>query len=113
MRDLFSQCTYVCVCHAQECQFAHVTELIRHRTRTSRNSYITCTDTVRENIGSDTMPSLATSDGGQRRTALLDNGGRVGKCGWSSAMYEFCRVEYRTQPMVCGIEKEKSRYSRS
>ena len=39
MRDLFLQCTYVrtyvCVCHAQECQFAHVTELIRRGTHTS------------------------------------------------------------------------------
>ena len=35
------------------------------------------------------MPSLAASDGGQGRTALLDNGGRVGQRGWSSAMYAF------------------------
>ena len=39
MRDLFSQCTYVrflCVCHAQECQFA--------LTCTLRNSCVTCTN---------------------------------------------------------------------
>ena len=35
------------------------------------------------------MPSLAASDGGQGRTALLDNGGRVGQRGWSSATYAF------------------------
>ena len=74
----------------------------------SWNSYVTCTDT-----GEYWMPSLAANDGGQGRTVLLDNGGRVGQRGWSSAMYAFCGVEYRTQPMVCGIEKEKSRYSRS
>ena len=74
----------------------------------SRNSYITCTDT-----GEYRMPSLAASDGGQGRTVLLDNGGRVGQCSWSSATYAFCGVEYWTQPMVCGIEKEKSRYSRN
>ena len=71
----------------------------------SRNSYVMCTDT-----GEYWMPSLATNDGGQGRTALLGNGGRVGQRGWSSA---FCEVEYRTQATVFGIEKEKSRYSRS
>ena len=58
---------YVRVCHTQECQFAHVTELM------SRNSYVMCTDT-----GEYWMPSLAASNGGQGRTALLGNGGRVG-----------------------------------
>ena len=33
------------------------------------------------------MPSLAASNGGQGRTALLDIGGRVGQRGWSSATY--------------------------
>ena len=33
------------------------------------------------------MPSLAASDGGQGRMALLDIGGRVGQRGWSSATY--------------------------
>ena len=74
----------------------------------SWNSYVTCTDT-----GEYWMPNLAANDGGQGRTVLLDNGGRVGQRGWSTATYAFCGVEYRTQPMVCGIEKEKSRYSRS
>ena len=37
---------------------------------------------------------LAVNHGGQGRMALLDNGGRVGQRGWSSAMYEFCGVEY-------------------
>ena len=76
--------------------------------RMSQNSYVMCTDT-----GEYRMSSLAANDGGQGRTALLDNEGRVGQRDWSSATYAFCRVEYRTQPMVCGIEKEKSRYSRS
>ena len=74
---------------------------------TSRNSYVTCTDT-----GEYWMPSLAANDGGQGRTALLDNGGRVGQRGWSSATYAFCGVEYRMQLTVCGIEEQKSRYSR-
>ena len=68
-----------------------------------QTSYVTCTDT-----GEYRMPSLVASDGGQGRTALLDNGGRVGQRGWPSTTYAFCGVEYRTQPTVCGIEKEKS-----
>ena len=76
--------------------------------RMSQNSYVMCTDT-----GEYRMSSLAANDGGQGRMALLDNEGRVGQRDWSSATYAFCRVEYRTQPTVCGIEKEKSRYSRS
>jgi len=96
---------YIRVCHAQECQFAHVRELVRHGTRTS------CALTW-ENTGC-AMPSLAVSDGGQGRTVLLNNGGQVGQCGWSSTTYAFCGVEYRTQLTVCDIEKEKSRYSRS
>ena len=48
MRDLFLQCTYVRtnvrVCHVQECQFAHVTELICHGTHMLRAL-------TRENIG--------------------------------------------------------------
>ena len=59
------------------------------------------------------MSSIAASNGGQGRTVLLDNGGRVGQRGWSYATYAFCGVEYRTEPTVCGIEKENSRYSRS
>ena len=96
MRDLFSQCTYVSV------------TLRNVNLHMSQNSYVTCTDT-----GEYRMPSLATSNGGQERTVLLDNGGRVGQHGWSSATYTFCGVEYRTQQTVCGIEKEKSGYSRS
>ena len=95
--------TYVRLCHKRECQFVHVTELIRYRTHTSRAL-------TRTGLG---MHSLAASDGGQGRTVLLDNTGQVGQCGWSSAAYAFCRVEYRTQPTVCGIKKEKSWYSRS
>ena len=67
MRDLFLQCTYVCtyvhVCHAQG-QFA--------LTCTQRSSCVTCTDTRGYQI---------PSDGGQGRTVLLDNGGRVGQHG--------------------------------
>ena len=46
----------------------HVTELIRHRTHTSRVL-------TRTGLG---MHSLAASDGGQGRTVLLDNTGQVG-----------------------------------
>ena len=103
MRDLFSQCTYVST-------YVFVT-LRNVNLHTSRNSYVTCTD-MGEYRMLDWMPSLAANDE-QERMALLDNGGRVGQRGWSSATYSFCGVEYRTQPTVCGIEKEKSRYSRS
>ena len=43
------------------------------------------------------MPSVATSDGGQGRTALLDIGGRVGQCGWSSATYVVNFIERAPQ----------------
>ena len=90
------------------CKYVSVTlRNVNLGTHTSRNSYVTCTD-----MGEYRMPSLAANDGRRGRTALLDNGGRVGQCGWSSATYAFRGVEYRTQPTVCGIEKEKSRYSR-
>ena len=78
------------------CAHVHAEELIHH----------VCTETQDYR-----MPS----NGGQGRTALLDNGGRVGQCDWSSAMYIFCGVEYWTQPTVGGIEIEivtKSMYSR-
>ena len=42
------------------------------------------------------------------RTALLENRGRVGQRGWSSAMYMFCGFEYWTQLKVGGIEKQQS-----
>ena len=88
MRDLFSQCTYVRTCLS--CSGMSI--CARHGTHTSRNSYVMCTDT-----GEYRMPN----DGGEGRTALLDNGGRVGQRGWSPAMYAFCGVEYRTQPTAC------------
>ena len=103
MRDLFSQCTYV---------RTYVSVTLRNvNLQMSRNSHVT--ELIRHIPGEYQMPSLAANDGGQGRMVLLDNGGRVGQCGWSSATYTFCGVKYRTQPTVCGIEKEKSRYSRS
>ena len=51
----------------------------RHGTDTSRNLRHVH-DTVQENAECR-MSSLAASDGGQGRTALLDNGGRVGQRG--------------------------------
>ena len=69
------------VCHAQDVNL-----------RTSRNSYVTCTDTREYR-----MPRLAASDGGQGRTALLDNGRRVGQRAWSFTTYGFCGVEYRRE----------------
>ena len=84
MRDLFWQCTYVCTyvsvtlrnVNLRTSRNSYVTELIRHGTHTSHALHDT---------GEYRMPSLAASDGGQGRTALLDNGGRVGQRGWSSA----------------------------
>ena len=60
MRDLFSQCTYVCVCHAQECQFA--------LTCTQRSSCVTCTDTRAYR-----MPSLAIEDREERRFLTMED----------------------------------------
>ena len=87
---------YACV--TQECQFAHVTELIRHGT------YVTCTDTVQENAECR-MPSLAASDGGQGRTALLDNGGRVGQRGWFSAKYAFAESSTERSRQFAALRK--------
>ena len=100
MRDLFSQCMYVCTCLSR----SGMSICTHHGTHASRA--LTRSRGYR-------MPSLAASDGGQGRTALLDSGGRVGQRGWSSATYVFGGVECRTQLTVCGIEKEKSRYRRS
>ena len=110
MRDLFSQCTYCTYVHTYMSVTLrnvnlHTSRNLRHGTHMSRAL-------TRENTGC-AMPSLAASDGGQGRTALLDSGGRVGQRGWSSATYVFGGVECRTQLTVCGIEKEKSRYRRS
>ena len=65
MRDLFLQCTcvwtYVCVCRAQDCQFA--------LTCTQRTSYVTCTDT-----GESRMPSLAMEDREEQRFLPMEDG---------------------------------------
>ena len=80
MRDLFSQCTYVRTCLSRSGMLI----CARHRTQ-RHGTHVTCTDT-----GEYRMPSLAASNGGQGRTAFLDNGGRVGQRGWSSTTYAFC-----------------------
>ena len=77
MRDLFSYvCTYMSVTLRNVNLRTSVTELIRHVHLHGRIP--------------DAMPSLATSNGGQGRTALLDNGGRIGQRVWSSSTYAFC-----------------------
>ena len=90
MRDLFSQCTCICtyirVCHAQECQFV--------LTSLQRNSCVTCT--THEGTG------CLVNHGGQTRTVLLDNGGLVGQHGWSSTTCMFFRVKYWMQPKRYG-----------
>ena len=57
-----------------------------------------------EDTGCANMPS----DGGQGRTALLDNRGRVGQSGWSSATYVFCRVEYEHSQQLAALRKRKN-----
>jgi len=67
MRNLFSQCTYIRVCYAQECQFALTEDLMHHVHWLTR------------------IPS----DGGLGRTAFLENGGWVGQRRWTSATYVY------------------------
>ena len=51
------------------------------------------------------MPSLAASDGGQGRTAFLDNGGRVGQRGWSSATYAFAESSTERSRLFAALRK--------
>ena len=61
MRDLFSQCTYVRVCHAQECQFAL--------------SCVTCTDSItRIPDALICISSLAMEDREERHFLTIKNG---------------------------------------
>ena len=78
MRDLFSQCTRTCV----SVMLRNVN--LRSRACRGPRGHV-------HRLGEYRIPSLAMGD---RRTALLDNGGQVGQRGWSSATYAFCRVEY-------------------
>ena len=54
-----------------------------------------------EDTGCANMPS----DGGQGRTALLDNRGWVGQSGWSSATYVFCGVESECSQQLAAFRK--------